>query len=487
MKRHCQLLSFVLLMYLPAFLSAMTTKMKTTTTKTKAMSTLKGIVFDMDDTLVRSNLDIPAMYRKIFGNDPSTNVNFDILKDIDDLPTQEERTKAHQIVDEMEEDSRRQMTLMPGCVELLTWLKAHNIPISLVTRNSKKTTTVFNEKLESAQQGRGRRREMQKFQHILTRDDNIPPKPDPTALKIIANDYFNIDLPSSEILMVGDSIVNDIGFGKNAGVQTALLLSSDGQHNGEEEETTDDGADFCVERLTELPRKLWKHYLIDGPLGNTEEVNKMPLHGSPAPKPTTDLSKAVVNGGIATVKALLEELSLDDIIHPVNIDRKKDDLDQYDESNTALIWAAEVGDLEVTKLILDKITAEEFSGRISSSTSSQDASILLSSFINHRGFLGATALNRAARRGHTNVLELLLSSSSGNKISDDNNLLFDINLPNNKLQHPLHFAAFKRHPKTVEFLLKNGADPFVLDRKGRTPREDTSCDKCKSLLEEAMR
>jgi HAD superfamily hydrolase (TIGR01549 family) len=478
-------------MYFPAFLSAMTTKMKTTTTKTKTMSTLKGIVFDMDDTLVRSNLDIPAMYRKIFGNDPSTNVNFDILKDINDLPTQEERTRAHQIVDEMEEDSRRQMTLMPGCVELLTWLKAHNIPISLVTRNSKTTTTVFNEKLERAQQGRGRQRQMQKFQYILTRDDNIPPKPDPTALKIIAKDYFNVDLPSSEILMVGDSIVNDIGFGKNAGVQTALLLSSDSQHNEEEEETTDDEADFCVERLTELPRKLWKHFLIDGPLGNTEEVNKMPLHGSPAPKPTTDLSKAVVNGDIATVKALLEELSLDDIIYPINIDRNKDGMDQYDESNTALIWAAEVGDLEITKLILDKITAEEFSGRISSSTSSQDASILLLSFINHRGFLGATALNRAARRGHTNVLELLLSlsssSSSGNKISDDNNLLFDINLPNNKLQHPLHFAAFKKHPKTVECLLKHGADPFVLDRKGRTPREDTSCDKCKSLLEEAMR
>jgi phosphoglycolate phosphatase-like HAD superfamily hydrolase len=467
------------------------------------MPKLKGVVFDMDDTLVRSNLDIPVLYRKIFGKDLSPHVSFDFIKDIDNLPTQEERNRAHQIVDEMEEDSRRQMTLMPGCIELLTWLKAHNIPISLVTRNSKKTTGVFNEKLERAQQGRGRQRQMQTFQHILTRDDNIPPKPDPTALKIIAKDYFDVDIPSSEILMVGDSIVNDIGFGKNAGVRTALLSSSssssssssDSQHNEEEEEkTTSDEADFCVERLTELPRKLWKHFLIDGPLGNTEEVNKMPLHGSPAPKPTTDLSKAVVEGDSVTVKALLEELSIDDILYPIKIDRNKDDLDQYVESNTALIWAAEVGDLEVTNLILDKITAEEFSDRISSSTSSQDAYVLLLSFINHRGFLGATALNRAARRGHSNILELLFSfslsssssSSSGNKIIDDNNLLFDINLPNNKLQHPLHFAAFKKHPETVECLLKNGADPFVLDRKGRTPREDTSCEKCKSLLEEAI-
>ena len=32
--------------------------------KAKSMVTLKGIVFDMDDTLVRSNLDIASMYNR---------------------------------------------------------------------------------------------------------------------------------------------------------------------------------------------------------------------------------------------------------------------------------------------------------------------------------------------------------------------------------------------------------------------------------------
>ena len=38
-----------------------------------------------------------------------------------------------------------------------------------------------------------------------------------------------------------------------------------------------------------------------------------------------------------------------------------------------------------------------------------------------------------------------------------------------------HFAAFKRKPAAVAVLLAHPTcDPFVLDRKGRTPAEDTS-------------
>ena len=40
----------------------------------------------------------------------------------------------------------------------------------------------------------------------------------------------------------------------------------------------------------------------------------------------------------------------------------------------------------------------------------------------------------------------------------------------------LHFAAFKLKPEAVRVLLQHGASPLVLDRKGRTPAEDTSDD-----------
>ena len=50
----------------------------------------------------------------------------------------------------------------------------------------------------------------------------------------------------------------------------------------------------------------------------------------------------------------------------------------------------------------------------------------------------------------------------------------DPDLPNVKLQYPLHFAAFKHKPEAVRVLLQHGASPLSLDRKGRTPAEDTS-------------
>lgn len=427
-----------------------------TTATTNKMPTLKGVVFDMDDTLVQSNLDIPTMYRRVFEKDPLDEKNFDILKEISEIESEEEKARAFRIIEEMEEESRQQMKLMSGCVELLSWLSAHKIPTAVVTRNTQKTTKIFCDQLkgiENEKQQKGHRGLSLSFQKTITRDyinsDNspIPPKPDPTAMKIIAQECFGITIKGNnpEILMVGDSVANDVVFGKNAGVQTALLAAS-----------SDETADISVDHLTKLPGKIWKHYEIEGPLGNTPEANQQPLHGSPAPVPRSKLCKAIVDGDLSTVQTLLEELSLLEIMAA-----------DEENKNTALIWAAETGNVEIANLLLETVTAK----------SKNDEEGLLS-FLNHRGFLGATALNRAARRGHTRVLESLMSSTWKDA--------FDLDLPNEKLQHPLHFAAFKKHPEALEYLLRCGANPWVLDRKGRTPLEDTSCETCKSLLREAM-
>jgi len=424
----------------------------------------------MDDTLVRSNLDIPAMYRNVFGKDPLNVENFDILKEINEIECPDEQARAHQIIDEMEEESRQQMKLMPGCVELLTWLSAHNIPTALVTRNTRKTTQMFSESLKGIQEEKQRRGHggnlALSFRKTITRDDNgsdnspIPPKPNPTAMKMIAKESFDItnsddDLPTPEILMVGDSIANDMVFGRNAGVQTALLTT---------DKASSDVADIFIERLTDLPGKIWKHFEIDGSLGNTEEANQKPLHGSPPPTPESILCKAVVNGDAVTVRAMLEKMSLDEITNA-----------EEESKNTALIWAAEVGNSELASLLVETVVA-----KLSDQEDDKIEERLLS-FVNHRGFLGATALNRAARRGHTHVVESFLSSKESKAAR-----CFDLDVPNDKLQHPLHFAAFKKHPETLEFLLRCGANPWVLDRKGRTPVEDTSCEACKSLLKEVM-
>ena len=75
-----------------------------------------------------------------------------------------------------------------------------------------------------------------------------------------------------------------------------------------------------------------------------------------------------------------------------------------------------------------------------------------------------TATCRASRKGHCAALAPLLAAED-----------VDANLANEKMQSPLHFAAFKKMPEAVEMLLAHrGINTLVLDRKGRTPAEDTS-------------
>lgn len=114
--------------------------------------------------------------------------------------------------------------------------------------------------------------------------------------------------------------------------------------------------------------------------------------------------------------------------------------------NTPLIWSADQGHTDTLQIILDAVTKIDPSS------------------VNARGFLGNTALSRAARGGHVECVIALL------KIPEINP-----NIPNDKMQYPLHFAAFKRKPEVVKILLEHKAcDSTVIDRKGRTPAEDTS-------------
>ena len=65
----------------------------------------------------------------------------------------------------------------------------------------------------------------------------------------------------------------------------------------------------------------------------------------------------------------------------------------------------------------------------------------IESTLNAKGFLGATAVSRAARRGHDDCLAALLARGA------------DAGIPNDKLQYPMHFAAFKLKPGAVAVLL----------------------------------
>lgn len=227
--------------------------------------------------------------------------------------------------------------------------------------------------------------------------------------------------------MVGDSPSNDVGFGKAAGVRTALLDT--GRRLTEGKKTGD--PDFVVDHLAQLAAFLWCNFDISSSLTDPA------LHAKrEAPTPSGEAAVAAVAGDVATLEGMGHEaLSAADAV-----------------GQTPLIWAADVGSLGAVETLLK---------------AGVDTNV--------QGFLGATAVSRAARRGHSDVLRVLLSHRANPGI------------PNQKLQFPLHFAAFKQKPEAVRILLEHGASPLVLDRKGRTPAEDTSDEAIRAEIQAAQR
>lgn len=137
-----------------------------------------------------------------------------------------------------------------------------------------------------------------------------------------------------------------------------------------------------------------------------------------------------------------------------------------DESgNFPLIWAADAGQAAALEYILSQ----------SNDNGDSDEKV----DINTRGYLGNTAIARAARGGHVACVKLLLAQIQ----NDNDSMNINPNIGNEKKQYPLHFAAFKKHPEVVRVLLDSGlCDTLVKDRKGRTPAEDTSVEMIRDMI-----
>ena len=130
---------------------------------------LRGVIFDMDGTLTKPNLDFKEMYERC-----GVPRSQDILEAIARMPPAEAAT-ANAVIDEMEAEGRRTLELFPGAAECCMWLQRHGIKTALVTRNTALTVAHLHQELWPAG--------LQPFAPTISRDDaGVPPKPDPTAL-----------------------------------------------------------------------------------------------------------------------------------------------------------------------------------------------------------------------------------------------------------------------------------------------------------------
>lgn len=170
---------------------------------------MQGIIFDLDDTLVKTSLDFAAIKRDI-----GCPVNADILTFIDNLSCSVQQQEASKIVLEHEMHDAQTSLWLPGAEAFVEDAKLNGLPLAIVTRNCRQATDIKLSKNKIA------------IEHVITRED-APAKPDPTALLSIAKSW---QIEPQKIAYLGDYIY-DIQAAHNADMQAWLYKYQTGSEN----------------------------------------------------------------------------------------------------------------------------------------------------------------------------------------------------------------------------------------------------------------
>lgn len=182
----------------------------------------RGIIFDLDGTLVDSKLDFALLCQQL-GWPAGT----PILEHLATLPAAEQQ-RALLVIEQFELAGASAAHWMPGAAQLLQLLRAQKIPTAILTRNTRQATLLCVRNLGI------------EVDVILTRDD-APAKPDPAGLWQIASLWQQ---QCADLLFVGDYLF-DLQTAANAGMPSCLYRGYDNGHFAAD-------ADFVIDHFIEL-------------------------------------------------------------------------------------------------------------------------------------------------------------------------------------------------------------------------------------------
>lgn len=165
------------------------------------LDNIKAVVFDLDNTLVTSEMDFQVL-RGVIGCPLSE----DLLTYTDSLSDKQDRDRAHQIILDHEMSDALRSEPMSGCYELLEFLYKNDFYTAVVTRNCRQATTL---KLNHNNI---------EFEQVITRED-FPAKPEPDSLVALASQW---NLPTDNVLYVGDYLY-DLQAAANANMPSCLV------------------------------------------------------------------------------------------------------------------------------------------------------------------------------------------------------------------------------------------------------------------------
>ena len=162
---------------------------------------VKGVIFDLDGTLLESRLDFYKMRQ-----DVGCPQNEDILTFVAAIACSKTRSRAEQTIIEHELTDARTAGWLNVGLSMVKKVQQANLPMAIVTRNSREATGI---KLKNNNVP---------ISFVITRED-APPKPDPTALLLVAKKW---DMAPADCLYVGDFMYDRLA-AENAGMQWHLI------------------------------------------------------------------------------------------------------------------------------------------------------------------------------------------------------------------------------------------------------------------------
>jgi phosphoglycolate phosphatase-like HAD superfamily hydrolase len=187
---------------------------------------VKGIIFDLDDTLVETQLDFKRLKQEI--DCPDDN---DILTFIANITCPKAQLHASQVVLAHELEDAYTSSWMPGAEAFVHQALSLDLPIAIVTRNCRQATQIKIDQNNIP------------IELAITRED-APAKPDPAALLMIAEKW---QILPADIAYVGDYIY-DIQAAHNASMQAWLFDNTVSTKPVDAKEQKNSDADF-VQKL----------------------------------------------------------------------------------------------------------------------------------------------------------------------------------------------------------------------------------------------